>query len=354
MPELMIDLEITEYIDTIIPDLKKSAGPGPVKKAVKCLLNQDPDEVLEMYLADELGPWMTEKVESFKRPEEDPAEITISTIRDYISKRYRNFLEYADYHTSLAGLDQQGGDVLHEIFVDLLLKPESKLIELYSKKKKQYRELDFFILKMIKLNCGSKTSPYRWRYKQPLTDGNHPVDTMDLKDYSEAENYTFSFAYEEKCDEPEEEDYKELISTRFQIIRDCLAEPQFTELERLAFTYKFFLENTWTTWKGNQSVDNARKAYHSAREKVIAAVEVRREKHQLRVIHDVFRSAKSMEIRLHESEFIMLRQLLSDLQSEQESIVPPGGARAPAERLEKRMLLKLEEMIKDFDVDNSF
>ena len=132
----MIESEITEFIDSLIPGLEKEAGKMPVKKTVKCLLDQHPDKVLELYLEDRLVPWLKERVKSFIKPDEDPASVTISTIRNYIEKRYPRYLEYANYHSALARLDQQGPDVLHEVMISVLLKDEDQIFKLYGKRKK--------------------------------------------------------------------------------------------------------------------------------------------------------------------------------------------------------------------------
>lgn len=352
MPELRTDPEVADFIDEQLPKLEKSFGKAPVKEALISLYDQDPDQVLQWYLEDQLGSWLMEKVKSFKKPDEDPEEITISMVRSYIEKRYDRYLDYAKYHASLAGLDQQGGDVLHEVILSILLKDEGKVIDLYSKKKKQYRELDYFILRMIKLNCHSKTSPYRWKNRQPHIDGNATVDVlMNSDSYDEA--FLASMAYEVEEDE-QDEDNTSLITTRFQILRDILEGDEFTEIERKVFTWRFFLDNNWKNWKGKETRDYLTKSYKSAQEKVIAAVEVKREKHHLKVIHEVFTTAKGLELRLHESEFLLLRQLLSDLQNEQENYPVPVGAMAPAEKLEKRMLFRLDQLIKEHDINNKF
>jgi len=352
MPELMIDPEIADHVDTLIQDVEKTAGKVAVKKAVKCLLDRHPDEVLLMYLDDQLGPWLEKQVRSFKKPDEDPSEITIGTIRNYISRRYPRFAEYAEYHASLAGLDQQGPDVLHEVLISILLKDEDRLFNLYGTKKKDgYREIDYYILRMIKLNCHSMTSPYRYKIRQPHIDSNASTNDLSMHDMG-GENFIASYAYQEYSED--DSDPTELVTLRFQIIRDILAGTEFSEKERNVFTWKFLADNPWGKWEGPETKDYLNKTYKSAKKKVVTAVDARREKHQLKVIHEVFTSAGGLEIRLHESEFLMLRQLLSDLQSDQAAIVPPEGSQSPAERLEKRMLTKLAQLIKDHAINNKF
>ena len=79
-------------------------------------------------------------------------------INKYISERYDRWLDYAVYHCSHANMNDEAIDVLNEVLAMLIEKCDSNethIMQLYESKKGQYRELDFFILQMIKLiiNC---------------------------------------------------------------------------------------------------------------------------------------------------------------------------------------------------------
>lgn len=353
-----LEPEVAEWIDSLLPGMEKELGKAPVKLAVKSLFKEDPDQVLQWYLDDQLTDWLEEKVKSFVSPDEDPADITIGTVRDYISRRYPRYLEYADYHSALAKLDQQGGDVLHEVIISILLKDEDQLVKLYLKKKKNqaYRELDFYILRMIKLNCHSKTSPYRWKYRQPLTDGNSSVDSLNNQE--EDETFLSSLAYEEQEDEQEDAP-EELITLRFRVIRDILSGPQFTEFERQVFSFKFFLENNWKDWPGEEKSDLLTKTYRFAQEKLIEEVAREKERHDLKVIDQTFAAAKYMDLRISKSEFLFLRVVLSELQTTDENNQPsavtaPDGSRDSIRILEKRLSQKLSQMIHDFEIPDKF
>lgn len=61
-------------------------------------------------------------------------------------------------------------DLAQDIYLDLLTKPESKIIQLYEKK-----QLRYFISRMVTNNLHSNTSPYYRTYKRtsqinPLTE----------------------------------------------------------------------------------------------------------------------------------------------------------------------------------------
>ncbi len=70
---------------------------------------------------------------------------TIEDVRSYITKRYERWLDYSKYHCAMQGMAGEEVDLLNEVMINLLEKSEEKLLELYSKKHKQYRELDYFI-----------------------------------------------------------------------------------------------------------------------------------------------------------------------------------------------------------------
>jgi len=82
-------------------------------------------------------------------------------INQYIEKRYQGLLDYSAFHCSRAGIPDESIDVLNEVLLSLLQMDDLRLQRMYEIKKCKYTELDFFILRMIKLNCYSETAPYR-------------------------------------------------------------------------------------------------------------------------------------------------------------------------------------------------
>ena len=65
-------------------------------------------------------------------------------------------------------------DLSQNIYIDLLLKDEEKIVNLY-----ETNQLKFFIVKMAKNNLFSKNSPF---YKTFKKNANLTVDIDDLKD----------------------------------------------------------------------------------------------------------------------------------------------------------------------------
>lgn len=84
-------------------------------------------------------------------------------LNQYINQRYPRLLEYSNFQCNRSRLPGHGQDLLHEVIYKLFLKDENKLYDLYLNKKNRYTELDFFILRMIKVNATSNTAPYRYK-----------------------------------------------------------------------------------------------------------------------------------------------------------------------------------------------
>ena len=94
-------------------------------------------------------------------------------INSYITARYDRWLDYSKYHCSLACMPDEAVDVLNEVLVMLLEKDLAYLLRMHEAKKGRYRELDYFVLQMIKLNItsvpedtshpGSSSKPVRGR-----------------------------------------------------------------------------------------------------------------------------------------------------------------------------------------------
>lgn len=156
-------------------------------------------------------------------------------VNKYIEKRYERWLDYAKYHTSLAGIGDEARDVLNEVLAMLLEKSEAETERMLNSKQGKYTELDFYILQMIKLNATSDTSPYRHKYKPIPIDEN--VDWTRL-------NIT------EEPEEEGEEDKSSYIRRRFQEIRDILEELNFSKKAVKIFTWKFLAGESFESWPG--------------------------------------------------------------------------------------------------------
>lgn len=88
-------------------------------------------------------------------------------IREYIAYRYNNWLDYATHMSKVHHFAGWEEDLLNDVIVDLLQKPEEKLSRMLQAHTKKLvngtptTELDKFVLKMLKLNACSNVAPFR-------------------------------------------------------------------------------------------------------------------------------------------------------------------------------------------------
>lgn len=157
-------------------------------------------------------------------------------INKYISERYERWLDYARYHCTHAGMEDEAIDVLNEVLAMLIEKcdtNESYMMNLYESKKGKYRELDFFVLQMIKLNIQSPTSPYRHKYKPIPTDENADLSYLDIID-----------------EEDQEQDRSGEILLKMQQVRLAFDNLQLSDKAKRVFSWKFFEGNSFSEWVG--------------------------------------------------------------------------------------------------------
>lgn len=159
-------------------------------------------------------------------------------IHKYISTRYDRWLDYAKYHCSHYGMDEESIDVLNEVLVMLLEKlntNEEYIIKLYDSKKGEYRELDFYILQMIKLNITSETSPYRHKYKSLPIDENTDFQLIDIIDHVEDETDKAGYLLEQ-----------------MHVVREIFDTLNLSAEARKIFSYKFFEGEQFSNWPGTE------------------------------------------------------------------------------------------------------
>ena len=157
-------------------------------------------------------------------------------INSYITVRYDRWLDYSQYHCSLACMPDEAVDVLNEVLAMLLEKEPAYLLQLYEARKGRYRELDFFVLQMIKLNITSVTSPYRHKYKPLPVDENVNWQQLDLIDEVD-----------------QGQDRAAIVLKEMRLVRFVFDRLDLTDLERQVFALKFFAGSTFAKWPGKES-----------------------------------------------------------------------------------------------------
>lgn len=176
-------------------------------------------------------------------------------IDKYISKRYRYWLDYARYHCGLCGISDESEDVLNEVILSLLNKSEAKLELLFASKKGQYTELDFYVLRMIKLNASSPTSPYQSKYKSIPVDANVDYSTLEIEDFCDGET-----------------DRSGYILDRMHEIRNMIEELGFSEKAMAIFEFRFFQDGAFKDWDGDESI----KELYDQYSKIMRVVKMKR------------------------------------------------------------------------------
>lgn len=170
-------------------------------------------------------------------------------IEKYINKRYNRWLDYSLYHCGLSGMSDEAMDVLNEVLCSLLQKDNAKLEKLLEAKRNGYTELDFFVLRMIKLNATSDTSPYRSKYKPLPADANVDYAKLDIEDVQE-----------------ETTDRNEIILDRFHQVREILEELELTPIAKKVFEYRFFEDSNFSEWQGNETLKQLYEVYNKVQE----------------------------------------------------------------------------------------
>lgn len=172
----------------------------------------------------------------------------MTEIEQYITMRYDRWLDYASYHCMLAGIPDEAIDLLNEIMLMLLAKPHQELERLYQAKKKQYRELDFFVLRMIKLNATSETAPYKSRYKHLPADANTDYTKLDI------------------VDEPDNDiDQATLVLRYLRIVRFIFDRLELSQFDRAVFEFRFFQDGQFKDWPKNDTLKNLYSSYSYTR-----------------------------------------------------------------------------------------
>ncbi len=169
-----------------------------------------------------------------------------TAVNNYIAKRYDRWLDYASYHCSLVGISDEAHDVLNEVLCSLLQKSDRLLEKLLSTKKNGYTELDFFVLRMIKLNVTSPTSPYQSKYKRIPADNNADYSRMDIEDVPDNEIDTPGITLE-----------------RMHQVREVFESLDLSPLAKRVFEFHFFQDNNFSEWVGPESPKQLYEMYNS-------------------------------------------------------------------------------------------
>jgi hypothetical protein len=167
-------------------------------------------------------------------------------ITRYIEHRYARWLDYSLFHCTQAGISDEASDVLNEVVLYLLEKNECKLLTLYNTKKGQYRELDFYVLRMIKLNIYSPTSPYQNRYK-PIPKEEVELSCIKLVDFD---------------DDDDDDDKPARIFDQINQVRTIADELNLSDKAKRIFKHRFILGLPLSEWDGPEQKKELYETYN--------------------------------------------------------------------------------------------
>jgi hypothetical protein len=199
------------------------------------------------------------------------------SVSHYITERYPRWRDYAEYQAARAGIPEDAGDILGEVMLSLLQKNSKDLDRLLRRKKKSftkdetYSELDYFVLKMIKLNATSVTAPWRFKTKNPPVDENADIPRLRAR-YSTGEDPEPEEEIEElhieDPDQEEEADPTEIHLSMWTKARDILDSLDVSDHEKKIFAWKVFADNPLNSWPGPESYTTACYRFNRVKERV--------------------------------------------------------------------------------------
>ncbi|MGL4519333.1 MAG: hypothetical protein ACRCUJ_06575 [Phocaeicola sp.] len=166
-------------------------------------------------------------------------------IERYITKRYDRWLDYSTYHCGLQQMPDEAVDVLNEVLMSLWQKPITELMALYEKKKGEYREFDFYILRAIKLNITSPTSPYGSKYKPMPVDSNADYSRIEILD-----------------EDNSDEDTPGAVLDKFNQVREAFDDLALAPFAKRIFEYKFFQDGSFADWEGKEGTKELYEVYN--------------------------------------------------------------------------------------------
>ena len=167
-------------------------------------------------------------------------------LNKYIEKRYDRWLDHANYCCKISGLSSEGQDVLNEVLAGICENLSDKIERMMEKKSGAYTELDWYIMRSIRLNATSDTAPYRHKYKPIPVDENVDWRRLNI------------------IDEPDDSiDRTEYIRERMQDIRDMVDLLELSEKAKRIFAWKFFAGESFADWPGPENRKDLYETYKS-------------------------------------------------------------------------------------------
>lgn len=153
-----------------------------------------------------------------------------NNLHEYIAHAYGRWVEYAAYHVRQSRLPIDPAEVVNDVLCTLLERNASKLERLMNVRNKDGTELDFFVMRIIKISIYSPRSPFRYQRGQHCTDRlEDSIRTIPVL-----------------APEFDQED-------AYQQVKRTFDELQLSELSKRIFAWRVFEGKPFAEWPGAES-----------------------------------------------------------------------------------------------------
>lgn len=156
-------------------------------------------------------------------------------LNDYISNRYNRWFDFSKYHCEKAKIPHCAVDILDEVLLSLFEKDENKVLKLYNSKNGDRTELDWYILRAIRLNVYSPTSPFQSKYR-PIPNADVDHKRLNIPD----------------CQD-EEPDKPAILLEKFNQVREIFEQLHLSCHAKRVFEHRFFHDLSFSEWEGPET-----------------------------------------------------------------------------------------------------
>lgn len=173
-------------------------------------------------------------------------------LNEYITEAYARWVEYAYFHVRQTGLQINPSEVVNDILCSFLERDTSKLERMVNTPANGATELDFFILRFIKISIHFPHSSFRYQRGQHCTTS-LSEDLLNMPDETTSND-------------------KDEIHL---MIWNALGEIEASITAKQIFIWKFFDGNSLSQWPGRENKKFVYRSYHDVLIAVIRQIKVK-------------------------------------------------------------------------------
>ncbi len=156
-------------------------------------------------------------------------------VKDYISNRYERYLDFSKYHCGKAKIPDCAVDILDEVILSLFEKENSKILKLYNSIEGDRRQIDWYILRAIRLNVYSPTSPFQSKYR-PIPNADVDYRRLNIPD-----------CQDEDIDKPA------IMLEKFNQVREIFEQLHLSCRAKQVFEHRFIQDLPFSEWEGDET-----------------------------------------------------------------------------------------------------